>query len=225
MLVSLKASQVRAEARVSLRGYWAPLAGATVLYLLLSVVSGFIPFLGPLLIGIPLYLGYYNTIRLTRKGRRASCGGIFSAFGNGLFWRSIGTMLLTGIFVLLWALLLIIPGIIAAFSYALAPWIILEDPTCGCNEALNRSKVLMKGNKWRLFCLSLSFIGWAILSILTLGIGTFWLMPYIVMASYTFYVHASAQSTQTQFMNPISAPYTTDHSAPMLGSVVPVAVV
>lgn len=71
------------------------------------------------------------------------------------------------IFIFLWSLLLVIPGIIAAYSYAMTPYILCESPDMTAREAIKKSKELMKGNRWRLFCLEISFIGWEILA----GIG------------------------------------------------------
>ena len=86
-----------------------------------------------------------------------------------------------------WALLFIIPGLIAAYRYQLTGYILAENPEMGANDAITRSKELMKGNKWRLFCLDFSFIGWDILSAFTLGIGDLWLTPYRSAAAAAFY--------------------------------------
>lgn len=69
----------------------------------------------------------------------------------------------------------------------MAPYILYENPGMRPNDARKASKELMRGNKWRLFCLELSFFGWALLSALTLGIGTFWLRPYEEAAQASFY--------------------------------------
>ena len=106
----------------------------------------------------------------------------FHRFGDGFLLN-----LLTSIFIFLWSLLLVIPGIVAAFSYSMAPYILYENPGMRPNDARKASKELMRGNKWRLFCLELSFFGWALLSALTLGIGTFWLRPYEEAAQASFY--------------------------------------
>jgi len=95
--------------------------------------------------------------------------------------------LLRGIFVLLWSLLLIIPGIIAGLSYAMAPYILYENPDMSGSEAIKASKELMDGNKWHFFCLNLSFLGWDILCILTLGIGCLWITPYRQATYAAFY--------------------------------------
>ena len=88
-------------------------------------------------------------------------------------------------------LLLIVPGIIAVYRYALAPYLMAEDPEMGAMEAIEKSKELMKGNKWRLFCLQFSFIGWMLLSSLTFGLGNLALRPYQEAAYAAFYREVS----------------------------------
>ncbi|MFW6154574.1 MAG: DUF975 family protein [Planctomycetota bacterium] len=73
----------------------------------------------------------------------------------------------------------IIPGIVAAYAYSQAMYILADNPSIGCTEPLRRSKAMMRGNKGKLFCLGLRFIGWGLLCLLTLGIGYLWLMPYM----------------------------------------------
>ncbi|RRK10849.1 DUF975 family protein [Lactiplantibacillus garii] len=98
----------------------------------------------------------------------------------------IGLAILQGVFVFLWALLLIVPGIIKAYAYSQSFYVykdmLAATPTGQARprfrDALTRSRQLMVGHKWQLFCLQLSFIGWGILSGLTLGIGQLWLIPY-----------------------------------------------
>ncbi|MBQ7379206.1 MAG: DUF975 family protein [Clostridia bacterium] len=103
-------------------------------------------------------------------------------------WKNIGlSALLETLYVFLWSLLFIIPGIIASYSYAMVPYIFADDPTIGPNEAITRSKEMMDGYRWRLFCLDFSFIGWNILSAMTCGIGDIWLIPYKSAARADFY--------------------------------------
>ncbi|WP_455582702.1 DUF975 family protein [Dysosmobacter sp.] len=106
----------------------------------------------------------------------------FSRLGDGFcmqFFR--------GLYIFLWSLLLIVPGIMAAYSYAMTPFILTENPDMTANEAISASKELMRGSRWRLFCLEFSFIGWGILCVLTLGIGSLWLKPYEQAAYAAFY--------------------------------------
>ena len=104
------------------------------------------------------------------------------------YGRNIGTLLLVGIKTVLWSLLFIIPGIIKTYEYAIIPYILADDPEISSKDAFKKAKQMMKGNKWRLFKLEFSFIGWALLCFLTLGIGTFFLLPYVDAAMAEFYV-------------------------------------
>ena len=87
----------------------------------------------------------------------------------------------------LWSLLFVIPGIVADYSYSMTDYILAEHPDMTASEAIAASKAMMAGNKWRLFCLNMSFIGWALLSIFTLGIGILWLNPYQNVSVAAFY--------------------------------------
>ena len=115
-----------------------------------------------------------------------------SYYGNFDLW----TILLIGIKLALWSILFIIPGIIATYNYALVPYIMAEDPETGAREAMNRSKALMYGNRWRLFCLHFSFIGWDLLSALSMGVGSLWLTPYKSAAFASFYREVSGTSPE-----------------------------
>lgn len=105
-----------------------------------------------------------------------------SNFGGGFCLR-----LLRNIYIALWSLLLIIPGIVKSYSYAMAPYIMAEHPEYGANQCISMSKEMMKGHKFDLFCLELSFLGWTILSALSLGIGFLFLTPYQEAARAAFY--------------------------------------
>jgi uncharacterized membrane protein len=107
----------------------------------------------------------------------------FKRFGSAFFLT-----FLTGLFVILWSLLLIIPGIIKALGYSMAFYILYDNPGMSAPEALKKSQIMMKGYRLKLFLLQLSFIGWALLAgIFTLGIGTLWLSPYIGLSMANFY--------------------------------------
>lgn len=117
--------------------------------------------------------------------KKAEFKKIFSFFKN---WaNAFLTNLLKTLYISLWSLLFIIPGIIATYRYSMTPFILTENPDLSPDEAIARSKELMKGNKWRLFCLYFSFIGWDILCALTLGILSFWVAPYKHAAEAAFY--------------------------------------
>ncbi|MBM4169959.1 MAG: DUF975 family protein [Ignavibacteria bacterium] len=183
-----------AQAREALRGKWGLAVGATIVYLLVLIPVQLIPVLGfiaGILIGGPMALGLaIFALALARK-QYASVGQIFEGFQK--FGTALGAYLLQMIFVLLWMLLLIIPGIIAALSYALTYYIIAEDSSIGPLEAITKSKTMMRGNRWKLFCLAFRFFGWALLCVLTLGIGLFWLTPYIYVSFAKFYDDVKGQ--------------------------------
>lgn len=110
---------------------------------------------------------------------------LFSQFHN---WSNAFLLrLLMGIYISLWTMLFIIPGIIKTYSYAMAPYIMAEHPEWSANECITTSRQMMQGHKLELFLLELSFIGWAILSIFTLGIGVPFLQAYIHAARAAFY--------------------------------------
>ena len=103
-------------------------------------------------------------------------------------WKTmVAANILMTVYTLLWMLLLIVPGIIAVYRYSMTYYILAENPELTASEAIEYSSELMKGNKWRFFCLGFSFIGWNILCVLTLGIGNLWLNPYMQTANVAFY--------------------------------------
>ena len=85
------------------------------------------------------------------------------------------------------ALLLIIPGIVKAFSYAMAPYILADNPELTARESLNESKRIMDGHKFDLFVLQLSFFWWYILGSITFGIAYVYVIPYINATTANFY--------------------------------------
>ena len=122
-------------------------------------------------------------------------GDLFCRFH--IFWKAFGLRVVMSIFVTLWSFLFIIPGIIASYSYAMAPYLMAENPDMGIMEAINRSKELMRGNKWRLFCLHLSFIGWVFLCMFTCGLGFLFLSPYQMLADVAFYREITGKNQLT----------------------------
>ncbi len=93
--------------------------------------------------------------------------------------RTLVTILLRDIFLALWFCLFLIPGIVKSYSYMMVPYILLDEPELSAKEVITRSREMMNGHKWRTFLLDLSFIGWAILSLLTIGlVGLLYSEPY-----------------------------------------------
>jgi uncharacterized membrane protein len=183
---------ITAHAKAALSGYWAMAIGILVVYnvisLAVSMAGQFVPIVGPLLptvIAGPLAVGINVFFLSLVRGNDPDFAMMFDGFK--CFVPALLTNLLMALYILLWALLLIIPGIIASYAYAMAFYIVADEPTIGPGEALRRSKEMMQGNKFKLFCLYLHFFGWAMLCILTLGIGFLWLAPYMSASMARFY--------------------------------------
>ena len=128
-----------------------------------------------------------NNYFIKNTDSKPSFKDAFSGF-KVKYGRNIGTLLLVGIKTFLWTLLFIVPGIIKSYEYSIIPYILADDPEISSKDAFKKAKQMMKGNKWRLFKLEFSFIGWFVLCVLTLGIGTLFLIPYINAANAEFYV-------------------------------------
>ena len=99
--------------------------------------------------------------------------------------------LLRALYVFLWSLLFVIPGIVASLSYAMTDYILAENTELTATEAIEQSKAMMMGNRFRFFCLQFSFIGWDILATLAFGIAHLWLTPYKQAAYAAFYREVS----------------------------------
>lgn len=106
---------------------------------------------------------------------------------SDMFVKALFLRLRLTVFTFLWTLLFIIPGIIKSYSYSMSGFIMTENPEISSKEAMEVSMKMMSGNKWRLFCLQLSFIGWYLLGALACGIGIFFVQPYVNAAIAAFY--------------------------------------
>ena len=127
-------------------------------------------------------------------GDKPEIGQLFSRMSN--FGSALWLRVLMALKIFAWSLLLFVPGVIASFRYALAPYIMAEYPGVTASEAIEKSKALMQGKKWQLFCLILSFIGWYLLVALTAGIGAVFLAPYVKAAVTSFYLDVSGRMAE-----------------------------
>ncbi len=143
------------------------------------------------LIGGPLNLGTSECFLKLVRGQRVELVNMFDGFKN--FVKGFILQLLNTIFIALWSLLFVIPGIIKAYSYSMGFYILADNPGMEANDARKKSMEMMYGYKWRLFCLDFSFIGWYILCFLTLGILTLWVVPYHNAARAEFYQNLLAE--------------------------------
>lgn len=137
------------------------------------------------ILGGTVQLGYAQVLLKQHHGADYDVKDLFSQFYR--FKQGFLQSFLTGLYVFLWTLLFIIPGIIKAYSYAMTPFIMADNPELTAREAMEQSQALMNGHKGELFILGLTFIGWDLLNVLTLGIGSLWLNPYKNAAYAAFY--------------------------------------
>ncbi|MCI1648151.1 MAG: DUF975 family protein [Bacteroides sp.] len=184
-------SDLRREASDALIGQWG-IAAVTSLVLFLLMeganLSGnlFAPLrIILLLLLLPVYYGYAIVFLDLLREKEVRFQTLFDGFID--YGRILGTMLLAGLYKFLWLLLLIVPGIIKGYSYSMTLFILKDEPELKYNAAIEKSMKMMSGYKMKLFLLDLSFIGWAILCILTLGLGFLFLSPYISTAHAAFY--------------------------------------
>lgn len=160
-------------------------------------------FLVLLVIGIVLAVFYFFVGGVIRFGyidfnlamldrRDANISRLFGKLS--LFWKAVYMRISVLLCELLYTILLIIPGIIAVFGYAMVPYILEEKPNYSVGKAMRMSKKIMKGHKWQLFCLRLSFLGWYILAFLTFGLAFLYVGPYISAAEAVFYNEISGRA-------------------------------
>ena len=112
------------------------------------------------------------------------------------YWNCVKTQFLKSLFIGLWSLLFVIPGVIKAYEYRMVPYLLAEHPEMSSGEIFARSKEMMQGNKWDTFVLDISFVGWVLLSGITLGIlYIFWVGPYIAATDAALYHRISGKDT------------------------------
>lgn len=187
-------SQLRAEARQALQGKWPMAAVAALIYSIVAGGLSAIPFIGglcSLFIGLPVAYGIAIVMFGVFKGKDVDFGVLFEGFQD--YSRIFVTKLLQGIYTALWSLLLVVPGVIKYYSYAMTDYILKEEPEMKNNAAIEKSMAMMENNKMKLFLLDLSFIGWALLAIVTFGIGFLFLQPYMQVSRAAFYEDLKAQ--------------------------------
>ncbi|HEY8424300.1 MAG TPA: DUF975 family protein [Clostridia bacterium] len=147
---------------------------------------------GIIIVG-PLYIGTMVFFLRAIRNEPLHYGALFEPFINKDFGRTEALFLLKNILICLWSLLLVIPGIIKSYSYAMADFIAVDNPNLRASDCISYSMIMMKGNKFKLFLLDLSFIGWYLLGILTLGIGFIFIAPYVKLAKAAFYEDLKAK--------------------------------
>ena len=208
----MKISEIKKQALGALKGNWGLAVLATFVFFLIYMVvpliieiplsGGFTAWINAdevaigadifniifSIILIPFSIAFYWFFLSLLRSEAPKISQLFAIYSD---WKTslklIGVSIVVSIFVILWSLLLIIPGIIKSLSYSQTFFLLRDHPEFSITEAITESKQFMKGYKWKYFLLNLSFIGWGILSLFTLGIGLLWLIPYVSTSLAAFY--------------------------------------
>lgn len=205
--MAASAAEIRAYAREAMRGKW----GYGVLLCLLALLL----YLAPALPGLyieentalsyiwsiiniiyswGLWLGFLACFLDIVRKLPKNYARLFTGFRSIKYLLKIAlTYFLQSLFIVLWSLLLIVPGIVKMFSYAMTDFILIDHPEYGPLQAITESRKMMDGNRMRLLILSISFIGWDLLCLVTLGLAAFWVFPYFQAARAKFYLDVKAE--------------------------------
>lgn len=180
------------EAREDLVGKWKEVVMISLIYcvvvaiaLSLTGFSFFINLLAMFAIA-PLYVGLNRYFLDVKAGIVGDYNVLFRWFKDG-YLRVTLTYFMMSVYIILWTCLLVVPGIIKCIAYSQTLFILASDDTIHPSAAIRKSQNMMRGNKMKYLLLNLRFIGWGLLAVLTLGIGFFWLLPYMATAMAGFY--------------------------------------
>lgn len=194
-MIEKNSAYYRGVARGNLQNNWgtAILVGLIIFGIsFLAGLANIIPLVGSIasiVISGPLIVAEFRYFIALNKKENPTVGTAFTNFGKD-FLGNVGAYILQSIYTFLWMLLFIIPGIIKTYAYSMTLFLKSKNPEMKAGEAIDLSQKIMDGKKWKLFCLEISFIGWALLSILTLGIGLLFLLPYISASHVAFFEDA-----------------------------------
>ena len=185
-------SEIRAKARENLgpgifNNTWImAILGGLIISAVLGAANYLCAGIATMLLCGPLYVGLYKLyLKIANGDKEVKIETVFSGCYN--FSQNFMVGLMYTLFIFLWSLLFVIPGIVKSYSYALVFYIKAENPDMDWRMCLDESESMMQGNKWRLFTLHLSFIGWFLLSMFTFGIGSFWVNAYLQTSTAVFY--------------------------------------
>lgn len=138
---------------------------------------------------IPLNIGVAQNVLAWSRGEDVNKWKVlFGGFNSAkIFFKQVGVVVLNTILCALWAILLVVPGIIKGLAYSMYPYVLRDEPDLSVWQTLKKSEAIMKGYKGKLFLMYLSFVGWFILGAFTFGILYIWLTPYVMTSTVKFY--------------------------------------
>ena len=186
-------AELKARARAQLGGgifqnlWMMGLAVCLLVGLLESAAATILPAIGALIVIGPLEYGQaYIFLKQARDRQPVQLGDMFRGFQDD-FGGTFLIGFLSQLFVALWSLLFLIPGIVKSYAYSMAYYVKLDHPDYGWKACIDESRRLMNGHKWEKFVLDLSFFGWILVGALCLGVGTLWVTPYMAATEAQFY--------------------------------------
>lgn len=148
-----------------------------------------------------------NRFFLENREHKTEIVKMFYGFSNGRYSKSVVTMFLRSLYVFLWSILFLIPGIIKSYAYMLVPYILAENPDLDNKRVFALSEEMMRGHKWEAFVLGFSFIGWNLISVISGGIvGTFYVAPYINATYAEYYTALKAEAKAKGLFAPYELP-------------------
>lgn len=181
-------AELKEKAKSQIKGNIWKLFLVLIIVLGISAVCNLIPYIGKVAsfcLSAALSIGVSLIYLKLSHNESFEVGDVFE--GCHIMGKAIWLQILTYLFTMLWSLLLIIPGIIKAYSYSMATYILAENQNMSANEAIKESMRIMDGHKMDLFILQLSFFGWGILTSLTFGILSIYTIPYMNATMVNFY--------------------------------------
>ena len=182
--MAISRKELKAAARQQIKGNVATFFGLSVIFALINMISGTLVF-GPLVLMGPLALGFAMFILEVVRTRDGKFETGFKGFKQ--FGAAFVASLLMCFFILLWSLLLFVPAIIADLRYSMTYFIIADNPGISGMAAIKKSKEMMKGHKWELFMLRLSFFWWILLIFITFGLAAIYVAPYMHATTANYY--------------------------------------
>ncbi|MEZ5047914.1 MAG: DUF975 family protein [Chitinophagaceae bacterium] len=184
-------NELKEQALARLSGKWGDAVIAFLVVGVISAVVGIIPF-ASLVIAGPFALGLAGFFLRLARNEATDLKNVFDGFKN--LGNAIGAYLLIALVVMLGLILLIVPGILAILLLSQTYRIMHDEPELGIIDSMKKSYELMRNRMGEYFLLNLSFIGWALLCILTLGLGFLVLIPYILTTNSLYYDHITNRS-------------------------------
>lgn len=186
----LDRKSIKKHAKEVLSANYGVCIGTLIVSILIAVVAAYVPYVG-MIIAIAaspvVMVGLMNVYLRMYRGENVEFGDMFDGFK--IYGHVLGGYWYMYLFIFLWSLLLYIPGMIKAYAYSMTPYILMDQPEISATDALEKSKQMTYGHKWEIFVMHLSFIGWGILSSLTIGVlGIFYVGPYFMLTMAGYYV-------------------------------------